>query len=295
MSSRVWFAVLLALATLFGDDPATRRTPPALTGAVTEYRLVSGDTLTAVGAKFGVDAATLAVDNGLALTSRLSVGTILRVDNRHIVPRLRSVLTINVPQRLLFVDTGDAVRAFPVAVGKAGWETPIGEFTIIDKQYRPTWRVPLSIQDEMRRAGQNVVRVVPPGPDNPLGDYWVRLSLDSIGIHGTNRPASIYQFSTHGCIRLAAGDAATIFAESAIGAHGEAIYEPVLMTRVDDHAFVEVHPDVYRKGVKAWTLDVMADELDLMNLIDWSKARDAVRAHAGIARDVTKNQRGVTP
>ena len=289
MSSRVWIAVLLAVAALVGDDAAARQTPPALTGSVSEYRLVSGDTLTAVGAKFGVDAATLAADNRLALTSRLSVGTILRVDNRHIVPRLQSALTINVPQRLLFVDSGDAVRAFPVAVGKAGWKTPTGAFTIVAKQYRPTWHVPPSIQAEMRRAGQNVVSVVPPGPDNPLGEYWLRLSLAGIGIHSTNRPASIYQFSTHGCIRLGPADAASVFAATELGTRGEVIYEPVLMTRVDDRVFVEVHPDVYRKGVKASTLDVMAEQLDVMNLIDWSKARDVVRTHAGLARDVTKD------
>ncbi len=79
-----------------------------------------------------------------------------------------------------------------MAVGRADWQTPLGDFTIVIKEEDPTWDVPLSIQQEMRRAGKRVVKSVPPGPANPLGRFWLGLSLDSVGIHGTIAPLSIY-------------------------------------------------------------------------------------------------------
>ena len=52
---------------------------------------------------------------------------------------------------------------------------------------------------------------MPPGPDNPLGKHWLGLSIHGYGIHGTIAPSSIYQFRTHGCIRLHPDDIAELF------------------------------------------------------------------------------------
>src|SRR5207244_4257585 len=50
--------------------------------------------------------------------------------------------------------------------------------------------------------GKPVLTHVPPSPANPLGKYWLGLSIPGVGIHGTNAPSSIYNLQTHGCIRL---------------------------------------------------------------------------------------------
>jgi L,D-transpeptidase ErfK/SrfK len=104
---------------------------------------------------------------------------------------------------LFFFKSGGLVGTYPVAVGKVDWETPIGAFRVLEKQHQKAWHVPKSIQEEMRREGQVVRQEVPPGPDNPLGEFWIRIS-PSCGIHGTNFPASVYGVSTHGCLRLQA-------------------------------------------------------------------------------------------
>jgi hypothetical protein len=59
------------------------------------------------------------------------------------------------------------------------------------------------------------------------------------------------------------------------------------MTRIGTRVFLEVHPDVYRQRISISTIDLMAEQLEATDLIDWAKARDVVRAHAGIARDVS--------
>ena len=55
------------------------------------------------------------------------------------------------------------------------------------------------------------------GPDNPLGAYFVRLSFTSVGIHGTNAPASVYRFQSHGCIRMQVTDAEWLFDRVDVG------------------------------------------------------------------------------
>ena len=279
----LWWLLALSLAS------RTLSAPPTLVGSVSDYRILSGDTLTGIGARFGVEAATIAADNGLPRDARLSVGRLLRIDNRHIVPRLSSALTVNLAQRLLFLSEGSETAVFPVAVGRPSWQTPVGAFTIVEKRYQPTWHVPKSIQEEMRRAGKTVVTIVPPGPSNPLGEYWLGLSLDSIGIHSTIEPSSIYQFGTHGCIRLLPAAARTVFEAVSVGALGTVIYEPTLLARVDDRVFLEVHRDVYGRGTPSIdAIRAMAEEMGVDDLIDWSLASAAMNARDGIARDVTR-------
>jgi L,D-transpeptidase ErfK/SrfK len=123
-----------------------------------------GDSLTLVGARFGVTITTLATLNGLRSNEFLREGQTLRVDNRHIVPRtLEDGIVVNVPQRMLFFfKSGRLVHGYPVAVGRTDWETPRGAFHVTEKQHNKVWHVPKSIQEEMRRERQ-VVRQ-PAGP-----------------------------------------------------------------------------------------------------------------------------------
>jgi L,D-transpeptidase ErfK/SrfK len=184
-----------------------------LVGREFTYVVQPGDSLTAIGARFGVGISTLAAVNKLAYNAHLKPAQELHIDNRHIVPRAAdNGIVINIPQRMLYFFTqGQARRAFPVALGKEDWPTPSGEFKIAVKEENPVWDVPKSIQEEMRREGKEVKTCVPPGPDNPLGKHWLGLSITGYGIHGTIAPASIYQFQTHGCIRLHPDDVAELF------------------------------------------------------------------------------------
>jgi L,D-transpeptidase ErfK/SrfK len=233
-------------------------TSDRLAGSVHWHEVVSGQSLTSIGARFGVESSTLAADNGLRINARLTPGQHLVIDNRHIVPAVAvDGVVINVPQRMLFVlRDGRVLGSFPVAVGRPSWPTPTGQFEIRVKETDPTWDVPASIQREMAAAGKEVLCKVPPGPRNPLGTRWLGLSSSSIGIHGTNTPASIYQFTTHGCIRLHQDDVARLFALVEIGTPVQIIYEPVLVARVSpQEVLVEVHRDVYKRG-GATTADV---------------------------------------
>ena len=261
-----------------------------MAGSVIEYTVAPGETLGGIGARVGVDGSTIASMNRLPRLPKLTVGQVLRVDNRHIVPPgAGTSVVINLPQRMLFVfEDGTLTEAFPVALGRPTWPTPTGSFSILTKETDPTWDVPVSIQREMEREGKEPLVKVPPGPENPLGDRWFGLSLPGVGIHGTNAAASIYHHQTHGCIRLHPDDIRTLFDQVSVGATGEIIYEPVLLAAVNGRVYVESHRDVYRRSAKPLErLRLSAEQSHLTDVIDWNLAAAVVRDTAGIARDVT--------
>ncbi|KVW94980.1 hypothetical protein ABW22_10950 [Thiobacillus denitrificans] len=261
-----------------------------MTGGYTEYTIQSGDSLTAIGARFGVTPTLLALQNGIPFDAIIHPGQRLSIHNPHIVPAsLDDGILINLPQRMLFhFSQGRLSAAYPVGLGKPSWPTPQGEFRIVSRVKNKPWLVPKSIQEEMRREGKVVVEEVPPGPDNPLGAHWLGLSLWGYGIHGTIAPASIYQFRSHGCIRLHPDDVAELFDQVKVGTQGCLVYQLVLLAVVEDgRILLEVHRDIYNKGVDpAQTVRDMAEAYVLSQAIDWRAVDAVIAAQDGLAREV---------
>jgi L,D-transpeptidase ErfK/SrfK len=212
------------------------------------------------------------------------------VDNRHLVPfSLDHGILVNIPQRLLFLfRDGRLVAWYPVAVGRRDWPTAAGRFRIDSLERNPTWNVPASIQEEMKRRGVTVKSRVPPGPANPLGDYWIGFEGSGCGIHGTNAPASIYTFRTHGCVRLHPDDIADLFSGSFEGMTVEFVYEPILLARAPDGAvFLEVNADVYgRQGDPGEIVAALAERQNLRMALDPAMVGNVIAEREGLARRV---------
>ena len=283
-------AILLTLAIV--ASAGTSAGAGILTGKVHSVVVAPGDSLLRLGARFGVDPRTIASDNGLSLDEPLQVGSTLTIDNRHIVPTMKpgQAIVVNVPQRLLFAASTSGVVAYPVAVGRRGWQTPLGEFSIVSRETNPTWDVPASIREEARRAGRWLPLQVPPGPNNPLGAYWLGLSIGSVGIHGTNAPDSIYRAVTHGCIRLRADDVAALFGQVTVGAAGAFVYESLLMAVDGNDVFLEAHRDVYGRGPRHAEefITALARAFGVFDRIDWTAAAAVLQRSEGVARVVTR-------
>ena len=240
--------IALASAALCGSGQQPAAGCETIAGDRWIHVVSIGETWTTIGARVAVDPEVLARRNGRTVRVALEAGDVLGIDNRHIVPPYEEdELLINVPQRMLFHYREGVLRAhYPVAVGRSDWQTPLGAFSVVSVESDPTWDVPLSIQEEMRRAGKPVVKRVAPGPTNPLGHYWIGLSLGSVGLHGTTAPSSIYHFATHGCLRLHPDDVEDLFPYVSVGDRGRVVYQPVLVAFDGTDVFLEVHPDRYR-------------------------------------------------
>jgi hypothetical protein len=106
---------------------------------------------------------------------------------------VKRVIVISLEDRkLALVEDGKVIKTYPVAVGKPSTPSPVGTFTIERRVANPTY--------------SHDGRIVPPGPNNPVGSRWMGLSIHGYGIHGTNVPSSIGKAASHGCIRMAKAD-----------------------------------------------------------------------------------------
>ena len=273
---------------------ATNASDAVTVGGEFSYEIQTGDYLTKIGARYGVAPQVIARENGIDDPDFILAGMKLAIANRHLIPPHRGDgIVINVPQRLLFLfQRGALIAHYPVGLGRADWPTPLGQFRIAHKEQEKPWCVPPSIQEEMREKGMQVLDVVPPGPDNPLGEYWLGLDRGGVGIHGTIAPASVYHFRSHGCIRLHADDVADLYPRVAEGTRVRIVYEPVLLGLGEDgQIFAEVNPDIYDRGVElANVLREKIVERSIDRYVDWAKFEDLLPRQSNMAQFTLHNE-----
>jgi L,D-transpeptidase ErfK/SrfK len=134
------------------------------------------------------------------------------------------------------------VMTYPISIGRMDWETPLGLTRVISKVVDPAWYPPQSVRDEHEADGRPLPRIVPPGPDNPLGRFAMRLDIPGYLIHSTNRPAGVGMRVTHGCIRMFPEDIEFLFARIDINTHVRIINQPIKIGWSGDDMVMEAHP-----------------------------------------------------
>jgi len=210
----------------------------------------------------------------------LESGRCIDIPTRWILPPTQHHgVVVNLPELRLyhFLPKVGMVTTFPIGIGDVGWETPVATGRINHRKLNPEWVVPKSLRQKYGFIS------IPPGPDNPLGKYWVGLSLDGYGIHGTNSPWGIGRLVSHGCIRLYPEHIELFFEEICVGTPFEIIYEPVKIGVQDGKLFIEVHPDIYGR-IPDMTAHIMSrlKELCLWSDISFGAVRSALKKQSGV-------------
>ncbi|MCY8678380.1 L,D-transpeptidase family protein [Bacillus haynesii] len=140
------------------------------------YQVKPGETLESIAADFRTTRQALLQANPGLNGGQVSAGQSI------IIPGIRNPDTI--PYRIVvslrgrtlrLYEQARLVKTYPIAVGKILTQTPRGELVIVNRQ---------------------------PNPGGPFGAYWLSLSKQHYGIHGTNNPASIGKAVSRGCIRM---------------------------------------------------------------------------------------------
>lgn len=167
--------------------------------------------------------------------------------------RRRGVVVNIAEYRLYFYherDGQDMVATFPISIGRMDWQTPLGDWRVTRKRTRPTWRPPKSIIAEYAADGEVLPPVVPPGPDNPLGDYAINLSAPGYLIHGTNKPRGVGMQVTHGCLRMLPEDIEWLFPQVPTGLPVTIVNQPVKVGLRDGRLYLEAHPALEDRGAE---------------------------------------------
>ncbi len=198
-------------------------------------------------------------------------------------------VVINLAAMRLFYFTGGkypALNTWPIGIGKEGRSTPLGGMTVVRKTEHPTWYVPESIRRDHERQGDPLPAVVPPGPDNPLGDYALYLSKPSYLIHGTDKPYSIGLRASNGCIRLYPEDIERAFLEIPPKTPVQVVNQPYVLGWLGGELYLEAHQPFEEVDAKTLKRNLFAKLRQIggkhKRKLDWPKIEDTIKQGRGI-------------
>ncbi|MBA2653925.1 MAG: L,D-transpeptidase family protein [Gammaproteobacteria bacterium] len=268
-------------------------------GTITTGIVQPGDNFASIARRYDVGYCEVEEANPGVNPDEPPVGSVLIIPSQYVLPDVpKAGLVINlVEMRLYFFPTNKReVHVFPVGIGREGWESPLGVWTIIERTPLPTWHAPESIREARAKEGVFIPKEVPPGPENPLGDYAMRLSNHTYLIHGTNDPSGVGRRSSAGCIRMYPEDIKKLFEMTHNGSPVRIINYPYKAGWKDSKLYLETHLPL--NGVLA-ALD--PDHKDAEQVIkkaitrrgaayvNWSKAQAVAKEQQAIPQEVGRS------
>lgn len=240
----VIFLMLCVTPSLFAGVYKLGPAGDDLIGKVSSTIVKQGDDFNKIAQRFDVGYIELVDANPNVDPLKPVQGTVLIIPTRYILPNApREGIVINVAEMRLYYypkDSGE-VWSFPVGIGRQGSQTPDGYMTVFEHLDHPTWHSPESIRIERAKEGVVIPKVVPPGPDNPLGNFALRLSRRTYLIHGTNDNSGVGRRSSSGCIRMFNEDIEKLYRSVKDGDNVLVVNEPYKLGRHKGYVYVEGH------------------------------------------------------
>ena len=186
-------------------------------------------------------------------------GTRVVIPTQFVLPHApQRGIVVNIAELRLYYFPDDGATAngmrrivtYPISIGQLDWSTPLGTTKVTGKVLNPSWYPPQSIRDEHAARDDALPRVVPPGPDNPLGTHALRLAIPSYLIHGTNMPSGIGMRVTHGCIRMFPWDIEALYKVVPIGTPVTIVNQPYKLGWTEQGLYLEAHPPLVKDAPK---------------------------------------------
>ncbi len=266
--------------------------PQAVTvvGHLQHYRIKKGDDLLEIARHFGLGYSEIGVKYRNWDPFLPPVGAEITIPTLWIAPDSRGKqIIVNTGEMRLyyFVKKETQVYTFPIGMGVLDFKTPSGSFRVIEKKVNPAWHIPKSLQAKYGMA------VMPPGEDNPMGEYKLTLSWGDYGIHGTAMPLGVGRLVSHGCTRMYPEHIKKLFPLVPVGTTVEYIYEPAKVGFRQGRIFLSVHEDVYYK-IRSMILHVLnlLEQRGLADQVDMRRVMQTVEEQDGMPVAVTKSAEG---
>ncbi|MGF1457195.1 MAG: L,D-transpeptidase family protein [Alphaproteobacteria bacterium] len=228
-----------AQATMVGRAPANERFEA--TGELGLHYTKRGEALLDVAMNYGLGFVELRAANPEIDPWLIPEGTPIILPMQHLLPDRAEwgILVNRGDLRLYFFPKGNGpVRSWPISTGREEYETPLGLQHVTQLTRNPTW-IPTATH---RSEDPTVPSRVPPGPDNPLGKFRVRVGWDGYAIHGTNKPEGIGRRVSRGCIRMYPVHIEELFDLAKVGMPVAISHQPVKFGWIGDELYVQVHP-----------------------------------------------------
>jgi len=291
--------ILLLPASLFAAEyPVADPSVPVI-GELGFITAKHTDTFPALGREYGVGFEELKMANPAVDPWLPGEGTVVTVPTRHLLPDApREGIVINLPEYRLYYFgkyLGDGrISTFPISIGKQDWATPLGTTSVIQKRRNPTWFPPPSVLQEYAARGEPLEKAVPPGPDNPLGGYSMRLAIPGYLIHGTNKPGGLGMQVTHGCIRMHPDSIGWLFPQVEVGTPVTLVNQPYKFAYFNDRLYFQAFKLLEPEGDKpAHSMSRLMDaflqleDSEYMD-VDWDLVDHMFRNPSGVPMVVGK-------
>ena len=245
-------------------------------------------------------------------------GTKITIPTRFVLPRAaQRGIVVNVAELRLYYFPSNSgsppegvaagsrhVITHPISIGRMDWSTPLGITTITGKVVNPSWYPPQSIRDEHAARNDILPRVVPPGPENPLGKHAMRLGLPGYLIHGTNKPSGVGMRVTHGCIRMFPEDIEALYKTVPAGTVVQIVNQPVKLGWTSDGSlYLEAHSPPLESNVDGENVEVANAEANevfqespltsLMRAYIAATEQRRVDLHWEVAEEVAQSGHGI--
>lgn len=260
--------IKLLLVLLISTCHAITHNLPKSGNVIEEVSMVisrSGDTLEDLSARYLISPEHIKRANPYIYWGKLNNATLILLPTAVILPKgPRSGIVVNIAEKRMYdYTTPGKVRIYSVGIGREKWPTPLGKFKITSKRHLPVWTVPRSVMKEEKEKGNILPKRVPPGPENPLGEYAMRLSHSSYLIHGTNDESNIGEKSTSGCVSMYNDDIEQLYKTARNGVTVTIVNQPVKIGMSRGKKWIEIHAQEKNKNNSLTT----AKEDDMMAMI----------------------------
>ncbi|HHM05510.1 MAG TPA: LysM peptidoglycan-binding domain-containing protein [Gammaproteobacteria bacterium] len=287
-------------------DPATAATFPwpakgdQLVGRLGTAVVAAGETLLDIARRHDLGLEEIVAANPGVDPWLPPVGTRVVLPTEYVLPPAPwEGIIVNLPELRLYYfpppakDGSRVVKTYPLGIGSEGRAIPATVTKIVEKKVDPAWTVPASILAEHAAEGMPLSKVVPPGPDNPLGRYAMRLGLTSYLIHGTNRPFSVGMRISHGCLRMYPENIAELFPDVPVGTKVHILNQPYKAGWRDGVLYLEAHAPLAEGGLESRqnftpiVTAVIAVSDQAIGDAAWEEAMRAVKQVSGLPVPIT--------
>lgn len=258
-------------------------------GQIVVHTVQEGDSLASLARYYGVSPILMLAANPDRDLFLLRAGDQVLIPNQLLLPRAATKgIVINLAELRLYYypEQDDEVYVFPIGIGRVGRATPEMITRITEMRKNPTWTPTANTRREYEAKGIPLPAVVPAGPDNPLGEYAMRLAYGSgeYLIHGTNDPLDVGLRASAGCIRMYPEHVEWLFAQVDSGTQVQ-IVNQALKVSTDQYGqtFVEAHEPLTPEGLAdTRPLDMSALTPLLEQGADQSAIEQVIRQQQGL-------------